>query len=320
MFNYLHIQDLNIDGLAPGKIHKYYLDLITDTLGLPIAIPVLVAKGKHSGPVMGLTAAVHGNELNGIPVVQRIFKGLDIESLKGTIIGVPSVNVPGLLRRTRRFVDGTDLNHIMPGKANGNVSQVYASRFFERVITKLDFLIDLHTASNGRVNTFYIRADMNQPIAAKMAELINADIIVHNPASDGTLRGAADENGIPAVTLEIGNPNIFQKDMIGDSIAGIRNVLSHLGFINEAMTPAETPAIICSSSYWIYTRRGGMIRVPVEIGDIIESGQIVAVQQNIFGDLMDEVVCPEKGIVIGKQVSPISQSGGRIIHLGIISE
>lgn len=316
--SYPHIQKLDLDAIPQGTMHKLWLDLVTDTFGQPISIPVLVAKGALPGKVIGITAAVHGNELNGIPVIQRVFKDIDVSSLSGTIIGVPGVNVPAITRRSRRFIDGTDLNHIMPGDPKGNVSGVYASRFFDRVITSLDFLIDLHTASNGRINTYYLRADMSHEVTAQMAHLLNAEIIVHNPPSDGTLRGAADEHGIPSITLELGNPNVFQKDMIGEGLIGIQNVLNHFGFIEGEVEPPDDLPVKCASSYWLYTQRGGMVRVLCGIGEMVEEGEVVAIQHNIFGDLMDEVVAPERGIVIGKQVSPISQSGGRILHLGIL--
>ena len=152
--------------------------------------------------------------------------------MKGTIVGVPVVNVPSFQRKKRRFIDGTDLNHIMPGKSNGTASQIYAHRVVTRIINQFDYLMDLHTASVGRINSYYIRADMSDPVVSKMARLQNAQIIVHNPPSDGTLRGTANEMNIPAITLEVGNPNTFQKGMIREGLTGIHNVLGDLGMID----------------------------------------------------------------------------------------
>src|SRR5690606_7085540 len=181
-----------------------------------------------AGITLGLTAALHGNELNGIPVIQRLFREIDVKKLKGNIIGIPVLNVPSLVRKKRRFIDGTDLNHIMPGKEEGNVSQVYAYRVFHAIVKNFDYLIDLHTASFGRVNSYYIRADMEIKSTRTMALLQNAQIIVHNPPNDGTLRGAAEDLGIAAITVEVGDPNRFQKGMIRSGLAGIHNVLQYL--------------------------------------------------------------------------------------------
>ena len=267
---------------------------------------------------MGLTAAVHGNELNGVPVIQRLFKTIDIQQLKGTIVGIPVVNVPSLHRKRRRFIDGTDLNHIMPGKADGNVSQVYAWRFVNRIVKAFDYLVDLHTASFGRINSYYIRADMDDPIVRKMAILQNAQIIVHNPANDGTLRGTADDMGIPAITLEVGNPNTFQKGMIRDGLTGIHNLLDYLGMLECEVEEPDEETVLCKSSYWIYTDTGGILRVLPEVTDFVKKGETIATLKNIFGDLIKEYYAPEDGIVIGKSVSPINQTGGRILHLGVL--
>jgi len=145
------IKTLSVKAVPKGTISRYWLNLVTDGMGQPVQLPIIVARGHQDGKVLGLTAAVHGNELNGIPVIQRIFKEIDINELKGTIVGVPVVNVPSFQRKKRRFIDGTDLNHIMPGKSNGTVSQVYAQRIVTRIIHQFDYLIDLHTASVGRI-------------------------------------------------------------------------------------------------------------------------------------------------------------------------
>lgn len=314
------LEELNLEKIERGSIRYFWLKLVSDGFGKAISIPVMVAKGVEDGPVLGLTAAVHGNELNGIPVIQRLFKEIDVNELKGTIIGIPVVNVPSFERKKRRFNDGVDLNHIMPGKKDGNVSQLYAYRFIERVIKHLDYLIDLHTASFGRINSYYVRADLAQPSTKKLALLQNADIVVHNPPSDGTLRGAADELGIPAITLEVGNPSIFQKRLIRSGIEGVHNALCFLEMVDDEIEISEKETVICNSSYWLYTDKGGLLTIHVELRDVVEEGQKIATLRDIFGRETKTYHAPEAGIVIGKSVSPVNQSGGRIVHLGRIKE
>ncbi|MFK7936211.1 MAG: succinylglutamate desuccinylase/aspartoacylase family protein [Saprospiraceae bacterium] len=312
------IRELRISDVPKGKVSYYWLHLVTDGMGVPIYVPIIVARGQKEGKVLGLTAAVHGNELNGIPVIQRIFNEFSIEKLVGTIVGIPVMNVPSFLRRKRRFVDGTDLNHIMPGRPDGNVSQVYAWRFVHNILKEFNYLIDLHTASNGRVNSYYIRADMADETVREMARLQNAQIIVHNPPNDGTLRGAADDMGIPAITLEVGNPNTFQKGLIRDGLTGIHNFLGYVGMTNSEVEAYDEATVICKKSYWIYTDTGGILTVYPKVTDLVKKGQIIATMRNIFGEITKEYHAPEAGIVIGKSVNPVNQTGGRILHLGII--
>lgn len=313
-----NINKIKLEEVPTGKISRYWLDLVEDGMGLPIRIPLMIAKGNDEGKTVGITAAVHGNELNGIPVIQRLFKEIDPSNLKGTVIGVPIINVPSFLRKKRRFLDGVDLNHIMPGKEDGNVSQVYAWRIVNRLVKHFDYLLDLHTASNGRINSYYIRADMSDETVRKMALLQNAQIIVHNPPSDGTLRGTADELDIPAITLEVGNPNLFQKGMVRDGLTGIHNLLGHLGMTDSEVEEISDETVICKKSFWIYSDVGGLISVHPNVADLVKKGNLIATVRNIFGDIVKEYFAPENGIVIGKSVSPVNQTGGRILHLGII--
>lgn len=310
------VKTLDIEQSPKGTISRYWVHLISDGMGNPIQVPVLVARGLEDGPILGLTAAVHGNELNGIPAIQRLFGELDVRELRGTIVGVPVVNIPSFIRKKRRFNDGVDLNHIMPGRVGGNVSQVYAYRLIHRIIHQFEYLLDLHTASFGRINSYYVRADMNEPITAKLARLQNAQIIVNNPPSDGTLRGAADEMGIHAITLEVGNPNRFQKKMIRSGLIGIHNVLAYLKMTDDEIEVPETPTIFCQDSKWIYTDTGGLLTVHPDVTHLVKKGELIATIRNVFGDVLQQYYAPNDGIVIGKSVSPVNQTGGRILHLG----
>ncbi|MDG2450980.1 MAG: succinylglutamate desuccinylase/aspartoacylase family protein [Saprospiraceae bacterium] len=312
------IHELDLEKVPCNSISRYWLEIVEDGMGRPIKIPVIVAKGNETGKVVGLTAAVHGNELNGIPVIQRLFKEIEIKDLKGTIVGIPVLNTPSFLRKKRRFLDGVDLNRIMPGKEDGTASQVYAWKIVNKVVKHFDYLLDLHTASNGRVNSYYIRADMSDEIVRKMALLQNAQIIVHNVPKDGTLRGAADELDIPAITIEVGNPNLFQKGMIRDGLTGIFNLLGHIGTTDSEVEDISDDTVICKKSYWLYCDMGGLLTVHPNVEEIVEKNQKIATLRNVFGDVLKEYLSPQRGIVIGKSVSPVNQAGGRILHLGII--
>lgn len=314
------ISDFNVEDTPRGSRKHYWLKIISDGFSNPISIPLMVMRGMKDGLVLGVTAAVHGNELNGISVIQRLFNEVSVEELSGTIVGVPVVNVPGFMRKKRRFNDGVDINHIMPGKEDGNISQVYAYRFIQRFVNHIDYLLDLHTASTGRINSYYIRADMDLPIVRKMALLQNADIIVHNPPSDGTLRGAADDLGIPAITLEVGNPSTFQKKLIRSGVDGVHNVLCDLGMIDDEIMTIDKETILCKESVWIYTDTGGLLSIPVELRQMVKKGELIASLRDIFGNKIREYYAPQDGIVIGKSVSPVNQTGGRILHLGILKE
>lgn len=311
--------DLDLKSLEPG-ISAFYMDIVANGIGQDILVPIVVAKGLEDGPVVGVTAAVHGNELNGLKIIQKLFGQLDVQNLKGTVVGVPAVNVPSILTHERRFNDQEDLNRVMPGRADGNMSDVYSYRIVNRIISKFDYLLDLHTASFGRINSYYIRADLSSKTQMKMAQLQNADIILNNEGTDGTLRAAASDLGIHAITLEVGDPNRFQKGMITSGLEGIFNVLSFLGMTKDEQFSADDEPIICSNSYWVYADRGGVLEVLPELTSIVSKDQLIARVRDVFGHVVKEYFAPESGVVIGKSTHPIGQTGSRIIHLGIIKK
>lgn len=313
------VSELDVEALPTRAISRLLLAVSEDALGRSVRVPVLVARGAHPGPTLGLTAALHGNELNGIPVLHRLFADIDLQRLRGAVVGVVVVNVPGLLRNERVFQDGRDLNHLMPGKPAGTDSEVYAHRFVSRVVRHLDYLIDLHTASFGRVNSLYIRADLNNELTARMARRLRPQILLHNPPSDKTLRGTAMEMGIPAITLEIGDPQAYSLRFIKASVSGIRAVIGDLGLYRKTRL-AEGPApVVCRSSSWLYTRGGGFLEVGPALTARVEQGDRVARLTNAFGDVVEETLAPSGGIVIGKSVNPVGPSGARILHLGCLA-
>lgn len=304
------------DAFPTGQISHAFVELVGDGLGCDILLPLLIARGRKPGPVFGLTAAVHGNELNGVRVIHHVFDSLDVARLRGTVVGIVCVNVPGLHAHERAIYGQFDLNHMFPGDRNGNVAQVYASRLLDRVVRKFDYLVDLHTASFGRINSLYVRADLGDGTSCRMAMRQRPQIILHNPASDKTLRGAAMELGIPAITVEIGDPQRFQPRYIQKTRAGLRDLLIDAKMLpGRARTNVPMPTL-CSESSWIYTDRGGLLEVLPDVATRVSSGETIALLRNAFGDLVRTYVAPYDGIVIGKSNNPVGPTGSRILHFG----
>lgn len=308
---------LDLKSLPAGKITCLWVKIVGNGMGALINVPVIVAKGLKDGPVLGITAVIHGDELNGLSTIHGLIDKIDVKKLCGTIVAVPVLNVPGYLENSRAFNDGTDLNRIMPGKKNGTSSQVYGYRIFDRIIRYFDYLIDLHTASFGRINSLYVRANLEEEITRTMAMIQNPQIIVHKVALDKTLRGAAMRRGIPSITVEIGNPMRFQKKLINHSITGIINVLAHFKMLPQKEKIFKHEPAWCNKSYWMYTSQGGALEVYPDVNTRVKKGELVARVKNVFGDIVEDYFAPDDGIVIGKSTNPVNQTGSRILHLGI---
>lgn len=312
-------EDLRINTLKRGQVHRIQIHLSDNALGVPWRLPLIIIRG-NPGPVLGITAALHGNELNGISTIFKLIDELGPQNLNGTLVLVPISNVPGYLANQRYFSDNVDLNRIIPGNIDGNSSQRYVHDLIEKVIQKFDYLLDLHTASEGRVNSLYIRAELDNVQCRTLAYLQNPDIIVNKYDEGGTLRGWANENGIPAITIEIGNPNAFQHNLTDDTLEGILNTMRYFKMIQGQAKNMAKNTVICNESYWIYSRRGGLVDVSAKLKEHISIGQVIAKVYDVFGRVKEEIVADRDGVVIGRNIKPNCEAGTRVLHLGISSE
>mgnify|MGYP001544293205 CR=1 FL=1 len=315
------LHKLDLSEIPSGTVSRYRLTLTTDGIGDPVQIPLIIAKGILAGPVLGVTAAVHGNEINGLPIIFQFINEINPLKLHGTVIAIPVVNVHGFLQNIRSSYEGADLNRLFPGKKKGTSGQRYVYNFLHRVVKHFDYLIDLHTASFGRANSLYIKADLENEITRKMSYLINPQIVVHSTGKDGTLRSSASTFGIHAITLEVGNPHLFQRSLIKKSVTGLMNILVYLKMVKRKEKTVRGDPIICSRSFWIYSDMGGILEVIPEVASIVNSGDIIAKITNIYGDIIKEYRSTNTNcIVIGKSINPVGEAGSRIIHLGVIDE
>ena len=311
----LRIQPIDIARFQPGERVNFWKPIFQDAASQAVSIPIIVVRGKIEGPVLGVTAAVHGDELNGSRIIHHLLEDLDRDALQGTLVCVPIVNIPAYNANQRRFTDGLDLNHVFPGKRNGRSAEQYAKAFESCVLPVFDYLVDIHTASEGRVNTMYVRADLENETAQRMSVNFSPQIILHAKSGDGTLRGAARKRGIPAITVEAGNPAIIQGRMVFEGEAGLRAVMTGLGMLPSGEKLTREP-VICRSSKWLRTVSGGLLATHYKLYEIVEKGQLLAVIHNPFGEVIDQYKAPFDGIVIGMATNPAAVSGTRFCHLG----
>lgn len=310
---------INLDVFPIGKRTNFWRPLYHDAISTETMVPFIVARGEQPGPVLGVSAAVHGNELNGIRIIHHLLEVLDLATLRGSLVCAPILNVPAYNAGTRRFPDGLDLNHVFPGKQNGKPAEQYARAVESTFLPCLDYLVDIHTASEGRINTMYVRADLGAEVARQMAFDFNPQIILHARSGDGTLRSAARRRDVPAITVEAGNPSVIQGRMVFEGESGVRNVMLGLGML-EGKTTAIREPVVCKTSRWLRTVNGGLLENRFRLFDRVEKGQELALLHDPFGEVVDRHRSPGAGIVIGMSTNPAAVSGTRFCHLGTIGD
>jgi len=323
---YEKLATLDLSKFEKDSKHLLWLSLSENALGQAIEVPVIVIKGKSDRPIMGITAAIHGNEVNGTAIVHNLVDQVDPSKLHGVILAFPILNPQGYQLSQREDLTGEDLNRIFPGKKNGTESEQFVWAIKEKILPHFDFLIDIHTASFGRANSMYVRANLKNDTLAQMAKLLHPDIILDSKSASAgiitsaskTMRQEAEESGVYGITLEAGDPQIVQNEMTKRGTQGILNILTYLNMLQSSEVKINAAeAKYCTKSYWIYTDKGGFLDVPVSVNQRIKKGEIIATLKDVFGQEVTKYISPEDGVVIGKSTHPVAAAGARIIQLGI---
>ena len=212
--------------------------------------PVLIVNGVGKGPTLCLTGAIHGDELNGIEMIRRVLQDLDPARVNGAVIGVPIVNLQGFRRGSRHLPDRRDLNRYFPGNSTGSSASRIAASLFESIIRNCDGLVDIHTGSLNRTNLPQLRADLRNAKVRKFADGFGSFTVLQSPGVLGTLRRAATDSGIPAVTLEAGEPGRLQSNQVREGTTGIVRLLDALGIVNR-MNLLTGPRPVYYRSTWV---------------------------------------------------------------------
>jgi len=284
--------------------------------GVPVSTPVLVINGALPGPTLCLTAAVHGDELNGIEMVRRVMHDLDPSRVSGAVIGVPIVNVQGFRRGSRYLPDRRDLNRYFPGNPNGSAASRIAYSFFTNVISQCDALVDLHTGSFERANLPQIRADLRNPDIITLTQGFGSMVILHSTPALGTLRHAATMAGIPAVTLEAGGPSQLELNEVKLGVKGIETLVNTLGMVRKMRLWGEPEPVYYRSS-WVRADNGGILLGNVSLGSTVRKGDLLGTITDPMNNARTELRSPYSGRVIGMARNQVVMPGFAAFHVGI---
>jgi uncharacterized protein len=292
--------------LPAGMLHTH----------VPIEMPVWVINGRRPGPRLFISAAIHGDELNGIEIIRRI-RVRPLTGLRGTLLLVPVVNVFGLLHHARYLPDRRDLNRSFPGSERGSLAARLAHLFMKEIVGRCTHGIDLHTGAVHRSNLPQIRAQLDDPETRALALAFGAPVVLDSRLRDGSLREAAAEKGIPTLIYEAGEALRFDEMSIRLGVAGIIEVMRRLGMLrrkNTQRTRAAQP-VVADSSHWIRAPEGGILRSAVRLGQRIAAGELLGQVSDPFGARDFAVAATHAGIVIGRNSLPLVNEGDALFHI-----
>lgn len=302
--------------IAPGTSERLSWAATELFEGVPVSTPVLVVNGTQPGPTLCLTAAVHGDELNGIEMVRRVFHDVDPKKLSGSIIGVPIVNVQGFRRGSRYLPDRRDLNRYFPGNPNGSAAARIAHALFTDVIVHCDALVDLHTGSFERANLPQIRADLRNPDVLTLTHGFGSMVVLHSTPTMGTLRHAATMAGIPAVTVEAGGPSQLELVEVKDGVKGIETLLTELGMVRRMRLWGDPEPVYYRSS-WVRADNGGILLSDVSLGSSVRKGDVLGSITDPMSNARTQLRSPYSGRIIGMARNQVVMPGFAAFHVGI---
>lgn len=287
-------------------------DLYTPTA---LTMPVQVAHGRRDGPVVFISAAVHGDEILGVEIIRRLFRMPTLHRLRGTLISAPIVNVYGFNNRSRYLPDRRDLNRSFPGSEQGTMAARLAHIFLAEVVKRSDLGIDLHTAAIHRENLPQIRADLSDPILAPLAHSFAAPVLLNSAAPPGSLRGEAAALNVPVMVYEAGEALRFDEVSAHIGLRGILNVLRRLSML-PSTNQTEPSTVVMRSSNWVRAGKSGILRLMAKTGAAVSKGDVLGVISNAFGAHEEEVLASYSGVIIGRCNLPLVYAGEALFHIG----
>ncbi len=318
-----------IGGQAVAAGTRQLVDLPVSKLSnhTPVTLPVHVLHGPQPGPTVFLSAAIHGDELNGVEIIRRVLKTLQPSQIAGTLLAIPVVNAYGFIGRSRYLPDRRDLNRSFPGSATGSLAARLAHIFLTEVVRRCEIGVDLHTAAVHRVNLPQIRAaTIGHPKTRALAEAFGAQVVIESPERAGSLRKAAREAGVDVLVYEGGEGLRFDEEAIQAGVDGIARLMFHVAMLQTG-DAAERPTrdmtrlpVFANASKWVRAPDGGVFRTMKKIGHRVGEGETIGSVANPYEDSEIPVLSPKRGIIVGATTLPIVNMGDALFHIAWAEE
>ncbi|MEO1139853.1 MAG: succinylglutamate desuccinylase/aspartoacylase family protein [Pseudomonadota bacterium] len=307
-----------IGGHSVAAGTRVTVDVPVSTLSdhTPVNLAVHVIHGKRPGPVLFVSAAVHGDEVIGVEIVRRLLRAKPLNGLAGTLLAVPIVNSFGFHNHSRYLPDRRDLNRCFPGGSEGSMASRLAHIFMEEVVRRSDVGIDLHSAAVHRTNLPQIRLTPGNARLRRLGDAFGAPVMMTSKLREGSLRMAAEADGVDVLLYEGGEGLRFDELAARSGVSGVLRVMHSLGMIGAKGVPkSRSTPVLASASHWYRAPVGGVFRGYVAIGDAVEAGTVLGAVSDPLGEEDHEVICEDQGIVIGRSNMPAVYEGEALFHV-----
>ncbi len=306
--------------ILKGERKRVQLDIAALYDYTKVTVPIEVIRGIEDGPTLFISAAIHGDEINGVEIIKRLLQKPILKKVRGTLILIPVVNVFGFNNKSRYLPDRRDLNRCFPGTLKGSLGSRIACIFMKEIVSKCTHGIDLHTGAIHRTNLPQIRACLDDPETERIARCFGAPVIIDSKLRDGSLREAARAKKVSSLVFEAGEALRFEEDIIKSGLSGCLSVMEEIGMIPKLKRIKKTKGIfLARDSFWIRAPHSGSFRVMKSIGNGVKAGETLAVISDTFGGEPYKVVANESGVIIGMSTIPLVNKGDAMVHIATFS-
>jgi predicted deacylase len=307
--------------VKPGSRRSIDIPLPSFYTHSSVNMPVHVVHGRRAGPVLLVSAAVHGDEINGVEIIRRLLAHKSIDSIKGTLIAIPVVNVYGFVSKSRYLPDRRDLNRSFPGSENGSMASRLAHVLMTQILPHCSHIIDLHTGAVSRENLPQIRAKLRGDAELKsLAKAFGVPVIINAELLEGSFRAAAKEQGIGVLLYEAGEALRFDEFAIRAGVQGVLQVMAELGMRRKSSKKRVRESMIANRTRWVRAAHSGILRALVGTGSKVQEGDLLAYINNPLGENTEELISPVSGIIIGKTNLPLVHAGEAIFNIASYEE
>ncbi len=303
--------------IMPGERKTINFNIAKLYTSTKVEIPIIVERSTRPGPVVLITAGVHGDEINGVEIVRQLIYRKINRPARGTIICIPVLNVFGFLSMDRNFPDGRDLNRVFPGTKKGSLASRFAYQFVNEILPVVDICLDFHTGGASRFNTSQIRIDPKNDKDLELAHVFNAPFILESKKIEKSYRGTCSKMNKSILLFEGGKSEFIDKDIAEEGVGGVIRVLEHLEMLSSKIEipKAARSSITIKSSRWIRAKYSGMFHPEIAHGAFVEKGQVVASITDPYGKNNYKVKVANSGYIININESPIVYQGDAIFHI-----
>jgi predicted deacylase len=286
-----------------------------------VNMPVHVIHGRRPGPVLLVSAAIHGDEINGVEIIRRLLVNKSIDSIRGTLIAIPVVNVYGFVSKSRYLPDRRDLNRSFPGSENGSMASRLANVLMTEILPHTTHIIDLHTGAVNRENLPQIRAKLqDNPELETLARAFGVPVILNAEFLENSFRAAAFDQGIGVLLYEAGEALRFDEVSIRAGVRGVLQVMIELEMRTRSKRPRKVESMVANTSRWVRAGQSGILRSLIATGTKVQEGDLLAYINNPLGEHNEELISPVSGIVIGKTNLPLVFAGEALFNIASYEE